>query len=757
MRSPLILLLLLAACRGPEDTDTDDSGTPIFDDDLGVVCPVRGEALPTPPTPVPSFPFLPTSNGWVSAQYVVEAIGVPVHFLDGTSGTADQRHQLATFTDHLPAQPTPLTHTRDLLWDLYLGVKVDGTGTWLNTVAEQEVGYVAGTNIVRVVQVVGDIEVETFTFAPFQAGATRDLVVVATVHNGGSVAAEVDLYSLQNAHTGGEGHADEESAVASGDGILESRSADRLLHSPLGTPVLRAAAPGGDSRNPWMRLTNDEDLDGSLVSGDDVAMGFQWDLDTLGPGASATRGLVLSWDDQPDLPARVAGFVGGRDAAAILAAEKADWVAFHAEETPPPGLSEDETAVYRQSTAVLRMGQVRETGPGRGQILASLPPGQWNISWPRDAAYAIAGLVAAGHQDMARDALAFMIDGDAGTYASTLGLDDYLISVARYYGDGTEESDGATCPGGADAGPNIELDNFGLFLWAYGTYADRWSDDPWVAETLPAVLTGVADPLLALIDDDNDLLVRDSSIWERHWYDCFPNGRKQFSYSAIQAVAGLRAAAALSANPTYASAAERIRGGLLGPASDGGPVLFWETPSGDTCPLLASAPQEICTGCGPYDGAVIELINQGVVRPQSSLAVGTLLGLQQALHMANGSPGFLRNDDGNGTTNPFPWYDDQEWVVIDLRMAVAQARVAAATDDDTLHANAETLLAWVTAQARANHGLIAELLSDGTWTADDDADHVRPGQDLGREYQGAVPMCGFGPGAYILALEALRG
>ena len=52
-------------------------------------------------------------------------------------------------------------------------------------------------------------------------------------------------------------------------------------------------------------------------------------------------------------------------------------------------------------------------------------------------------------------------------------------------------------------------------------------------------------------------------------------------------------------------------------------------------------------------------------------ARGTLLGLQKALTMSNGSPGFLRNDDGYGSTNPYPWYDSQEWVVIDLRMAVA--------------------------------------------------------------------------------------
>ena len=35
---------------------------------------------------------------------------------------------------------------------------------------------------------------------------------------------------------------------------------------------------------------------------------------------------------------------------------------------------------------------------------------------------------------------------------------DYQLSVCRYYGDGSEWTDG-----GSD--PNIELDGFGLFLW----------------------------------------------------------------------------------------------------------------------------------------------------------------------------------------------------------------------------------------------------------------------------------------------------
>jgi len=758
MRRSLVLCWLAVACtNGPASSDSSiDTAAVPHDDDLGVVCPLAPVTLPSPPTPIASFPFLPTSNGWVSAQYVTEAKGVPVTFADRTTGTTYQAHALVTFTDHLAQHPTPSTTTRDLLWDLYLGLRVDGAGTWLNTVPESSVGYEPGTSIVHTVQVVDGVQVDTRWFAPFSGGATRDLVVVATVRNASGRARDVALYSLQNAHTGGEGHADGEQVAPSGDGILESRGADRILHTPLGSATARAAAPAGNASNPWQRLQDGADLDGALVSGDDVSAGFEWDLGTLSAGAEVTRGLVLSWSDEDGLPGRVASFVRGRDAATVLADEEADWTAFHDGETLPASLSAAEAEVFAQSTAVLRMGQVRETGPGYGQILASLPPGQWNISWVRDASYAIAGLVSADHQEMARDALQFMIGADAGHYASWLGIDDYLVSIARYAGNGSEDSDGATCPDGSDAGPNIELDDFGLFLWAYGAYADRWPDDPWIQQTLPAVLAGVADPLVNLIDPNDDLLVPDSSIWERHWFDCFPNGRKQFSYSSIQAVAGLRVASKLSGDPRYAEAAQTLRRGLLTPASDGGPVIFQAAGTG-TCPLLASAPEETCEGCGPFDAAAIEVIDQAVVRPGSSLALGTLQGLQQALQMGNGSPGFRRSDDGTGSGNPYPWYDDQEWVVIDLRMAEAYAKVGQATGNLVLIDNGRTLLDWITMQAQANHGLIGELLSDGVYTPEDDADHVRPGIDLGMEYQGSVPMCGFGPGAYILALDAIRG
>ena len=121
--------------------------------------------------------------------------------------------------------------------------------------------------------------------------------------------------------------------------------------------------------------------------------------------------VVALGDGQPAeaLWPQVEEFIAGRGPEAILQGELDWWTAWHAVETPPPDLTGDELAVYRQSTAILKMGQVREPGPGNGQILASLLPGIWNVSWVRDAAYAILGLVESGHHAEARLALEFML------------------------------------------------------------------------------------------------------------------------------------------------------------------------------------------------------------------------------------------------------------------------------------------------------------------------------------------------------------
>ena len=56
-------------------------------------------------------------------------------------------------------------------------------------------------------------------------------------------------------------------------------------------------------------------------------------------------------------------------------------------------LTPDEIKIWRQSEAVLRMGQIREpTQTNRrnfGMFLAALPEGEWHIGWVRDGVYAI--------------------------------------------------------------------------------------------------------------------------------------------------------------------------------------------------------------------------------------------------------------------------------------------------------------------------------------------------------------------------------
>jgi MYXO-CTERM domain-containing protein len=122
----------------------------------------------------------------------------------------------------------------------------------------------------------------------------------------------------------------------------------------------------------------------------------------------------------------------------------------------------------------------------------------------------------------------------------------------------------------------------------------------------------------------------------------------------------------------------------------------------------------------PEDAAVIEAFYRSVFEPAGSSARVTLDRLKSKLAVASGH-GFRRN------LGPSE-YDAREWIVMDLRLATVMRWLG-----DT--AQADALLGWVTAQSRANHDLIAENYHPTT-----------------ADYEGAIPMIGFGAGAYVLAL-----
>jgi len=123
--------------------------------------------------------------------------------------------------------------------------------------------------------------------------------------------------------------------------------------------------------------------------------------------------------------------------------------------------------------------------------LASIAPGQWNITWVRDMAYATVALAKSGHFAEAKRALAFQMGATVGGYQTQVGV-PYQISVVRYFGNGTEESDS-----NAD-GPNIEFDGFGLFLWSLHEYVKASGDTATLTTWWPVVQSKVADLLVDL-------------------------------------------------------------------------------------------------------------------------------------------------------------------------------------------------------------------------------------------------------------------
>jgi len=203
----------------------------------------------------------------------------------------------------------------------------------------------------------------------------------------------------------------------------------------------------------------------------------------------------------------------------------------------PEDLSSEEQNLYEQSITILKMAQVADSEifpKSKGQLLASLPPGNWNITWLRDGIYAILALNRIGFFSEAKSALKFYLNADAGFYKNFIykdGIDygvknDYKISVCRYFGMGIEESDFN------DNGPNIELDGFGLFLIAFTDFINKSGDSIFFKENYEILKEKIAEPLINCIDKNN-LIRIESGPWEEH----LPG--KQFAYTSISATAGL--------------------------------------------------------------------------------------------------------------------------------------------------------------------------------------------------------------------------
>jgi GH15 family glucan-1,4-alpha-glucosidase len=626
-----------------------------------------------------------------------------------------------TLREHIYAHQSPGETTVDLCYDAYFGLRSGGQNRWLGEAPISLAEYLPGSGIVRVVQSHAGLTAEQYFFSPFEVQAPA-LVMVAKV-SASAQSSDAALFSLHNFHLGGgtDGTQQERidydpvSHVFVEQGISTGRV---MLARSLTPPSKHGASP----QNPYLLVQGGGTLIDVSSSGvtDDAVSGFQYDLN-LAAGQSAWYGVVLvAGEDSSALAAALNSYLKGRGAEQLLQGEIQAWQAWHGQGADPAGMSGDELEVYRQAMAMLRMGQCLESNTAdnnpHGQLVASLPPGQWDISWVRDAAYAIAALARAGHITEARDGLAFMLNGKAGQYVCCdsqggpyVGV-PYHLSVTRYYGDGTEETDF-----NAD-GPNIEFDNFGLFLWATWEVVSRMETGAaagFLSSWYDTIAGGVADVLVKLVEPATGLLRADSSIWEHHW----ENGkRRHHTYSNIMAVVGLRAASRLATQHGRAADAAGYDQAADALAQAINTALVDSTTS-----ILISDLESFSLGVGGYlDAAVVEAFNHSVLPTAGPVAAATLGAFDANLRTSAG-PGYKRNDDGDA-------YDEREWVVIDLRVASARFFRQEAPQG-------QALVDWITQMARLNFNLVPELLDQSS-----------------ADYAGEVPMIGFGAGAYALAL-----
>jgi MYXO-CTERM domain-containing protein len=615
--------------------------------------------------------------------------------------------RLSQFLEHAYQNPTATTQSRNFVYDSYPGVRVGPTGTWLSTVQPTRIEYLPGTGIVHAVRTVSGYTLDEYDFAPMGLGENASVMLVKATST--SAAAALDVYALFNYQLG------TGSPTPGNDGEQVTYDAARDAYSETGPSGVAFAYlslgastyHGCTPNNPFGVLNAGGNLADDSGSGGPVTgavAGFQSSLGTLGAGASQTVGWVTVLAPDANAAAavdRVRAWVNGRSAQTLLDDEVAAWAAW---QTPAPAsASAHESAVAAESQAILRMGQVTESGASGGQILASIAPGQWNITWARDMAYATVALVRTKHFAEAKAALAFQMGAAVGSYQQYVGK-PYQISVCRYFGDGTEQSDS-----NAD-GPNIEFDGFGLFLWELDEYVRASGDTASLQTWWPTVKAKVADVLIALQEAATGLVAADSSIWEVHW-----NGQqKHFAYTTLTAANGLCSAGRLATAASDAASATAYA--TAGANARDGVLHSLRAPDG----TIAQSVEGLAAGSGWLDAAAIEAIAFGLFDPSRGTARSTLRSIEDGLVPPSGR-GFMR-DQAGGT------YDSQEWVFVDLRMARAME----------LHgesANATSLFGWNTDQGLLNFGELSEL-HDAT-TAD---------------YAGASPMVGFGAGAYLIEL-----
>jgi hypothetical protein len=630
---------------------------------------------------------------------------------------------------------------RDLAHDIYFGVRIGGQSKWLNKCGSADcvdytnVEYEAQTHIIKGSTSFQNASIDTYFFAPFGYPGNGMLMLIKIRNNGNSTMT-ASAYAKPNLKLGN-GRVDPDDSneqiqwwgsATPPHGVETGPGGGHALYLPL-TDFSQVAC-GTDSALYQAVLQTGEIGTSQSCQGNYQVLVFKKDF-SIPAGQEAWWGVaVLFLNDNPNdgraslfrddrtkdqILSAWTTFAQGRDAQALHDSALAEFETWR-KPTAPAGLSEVERKLWRQSEAVLRMAQIREKpGKNDGMILASLPPGEWHTGWVRDAAYAIAALALTGHIDEARRGVEFFLSAESGFFYRTPGYltRDYRVSVCRYFGNGLEEGDYN------QDGPNVEIDGWGLMLWAARLVLHQSCDKSWLntttwkGDTVYAALDAIAQDMEN--NRNNNLPRPDSSIWEVHW------DRKQvFSYTTAAWIRGFYDFADVAEYYGQASRAQSLRNAAAQMLAQAKMALV-HTPTQSFASHLGVAGNDV-----HVDGSTMGFLDWGLVGTSDPLYQGTLNSFSKLI---TGFGGYRRLEPqlsltGGGSAST---YDLSEWILLDLRIGDAWRR-----QGNT--GQADALLNKVTNHAAVNDFLIPELYD----------------KDNG-SYTGVVPMVGYGAGAWMMS------
>jgi Glycosyl hydrolases family 15 len=399
---------------------------------------------------------------------------------------------------------------------------------------------------------------------------------------------------------------------------------------------------------------------------------------------------------------------------------------------PPVQFTDErERHLWRQSEVMLRIAQSREPDRpdrhGNGLIVAALPD-VYFTPWVRDMAWATAALIRMGHRQEARAALlAYFNARPTGKMRTEVNGADYQISVVRYFGDGAEEpfftQEGST---------NVEFDNWGEVLWVLGEYLRKYEDHALLgASTYRGPLYEsardfIVKPLMANTEKYGDGLIvaADTSIWEERQRD-----KKHFAFSTAMAIVGLREFAQV-AGRAGDQAARRQALANVALLEKGFAAAFIR--DGKLRGTLEEGVKN------DIDGALIPIINLGVV--QNPDVIRDTVDRMQLLKVASGGFRRVRSTYTDPAIFEY-WYERQEFLFVDLSLAELNRRLGR-------KAEASAMLDRIVGKASADHNIIPEMYVALPCK-------LFPGR-IG-DPTGALPMVGYGAGAYVLHLLERSG